>query len=80
MSCFIPPACGHWHCSCHPVPMEMGGGEWRGSDNSPCALGGRRGTQELLASHLSGQCPVLEQRGMVDPGGREEGQELLLAF
>ena len=56
------------------VPAEMEGGEWGGgSGRSPGALGGRLGTREPLASHLSGWRP---RRGLWEraPGGREEGQ------
>lgn len=45
--------------------------EGGGSGKSPGALGGMRGTQELLASHLSGQCPVLE---LGNGGPRRQGE------
>lgn len=57
------------------VPTEMGGGEWRAQQQESCALGGRLCTWELLASHLSGQCPELGQWRLGDPGSREKGQE-----
>lgn len=44
-----------------------------GIGRSPGALGGRLGTWEPLASHLSGWCLELGQWKWA-PGGREEGQ------
>lgn len=68
------PAYRHWHYSCHPCARGEKEASGEGSSGrSPGALGGRLGTRELLASHLSGWCLELGQWRRA-PGGREEGQ------